>query len=462
MTIWQPDLTPYSGPRYKAIADALAADITNGMVSAGDQLPTHRDLAYHLGITVGTVSRAYAEAERRGLTCGEVGRGTFVIDPGKVGSVFAIRQPLRTDIIDMSMNRPPTGPAGEKLAKTLAELSQADGLATLTEYQPANGMPAHREASALLLGEAGLDVSPDAIVMTNGVQHSMAACLMALGRSGGTVLVEELTYPAVKPLARRLGMKLKPIAIDGEGLIPDALEAACAQSRPDLLYCMPTVHNPTGATMSEARRQAIADIINAHALPFIEDEVYGFMPEDRPPALTHYAPDYGYYLTSTAKSVAPGLRVGYVASAARDLDAVSHAVRLTGWMIPPLMGEISTRWILDGTTTELINWHRREAAVRFAIAEDVLSGLTFRGQRTAYHLWLELPAHIRVDDVITTCTERGIAVTPPESFCPDHVAVPNAIRVCTGAPKDRATLKQGLEILRDAIERPTQLDAPIL
>src|SRR3954468_7731395 len=78
MTTWLPDLSQLRGPRYRAIADALAADISNGRLPTGVRLPTHRDLAYQLRVTVGTVSRAYAEAERRGLIGGEIGRGTFV------------------------------------------------------------------------------------------------------------------------------------------------------------------------------------------------------------------------------------------------------------------------------------------------------------------------------------------------------------------------------------------------
>src|SRR5689334_1191017 len=78
MTMWQPEITNLPGPRYIAIAEALAADVRTGQLAPGDRLPTHRDLAFKLGVTVGTVSRAYAEAERRGLIGGEVGRGTFV------------------------------------------------------------------------------------------------------------------------------------------------------------------------------------------------------------------------------------------------------------------------------------------------------------------------------------------------------------------------------------------------
>ena len=78
MTNWQPDISTFPGPRYLAIADALSDDIRQQRMAPGTRLPTHRELAFRLGVTVGTVTRAYAEAERRGLIGGEVGRGTFV------------------------------------------------------------------------------------------------------------------------------------------------------------------------------------------------------------------------------------------------------------------------------------------------------------------------------------------------------------------------------------------------
>ena len=95
MTIWIPDLSSSVGPRYKAIAEALAIDVRNGTLKAGDRLPTHRDLAYRLGVTVGTVTRAYAEAQRRGLIEGHVGRGSFLAQPVNLPAASASRSRSR-------------------------------------------------------------------------------------------------------------------------------------------------------------------------------------------------------------------------------------------------------------------------------------------------------------------------------------------------------------------------------
>src|SRR3954451_2940291 len=140
MTTWLPDLSHLRGPRYRAIADALAADIANGRLSSGARLPTHRDLAYRLGVTVGTVSRAYAEAERRGLIGGEVGRGTFVRPDArrrKAQAVIDIEAPLGVpQIIDLSVNIPTPMTSDAILAETLTEIVGRAGIARLMDYHP--------------------------------------------------------------------------------------------------------------------------------------------------------------------------------------------------------------------------------------------------------------------------------------------------------------------------------------
>src|SRR5690349_4483152 len=155
MTSWCPELDRYRGPRYRAIAEALAADVRDGRLPAGTRLPTHRDLAWRLKVTVGTVSRAYAEAERRGLISGEVGRGTYVRAPGALTSLpsLSVRgdtEPERADFIDLSLNYPMEGEEPALLRRTLAEIAADDGgtVEELLRYQPPAGRARDRAAGA--------------------------------------------------------------------------------------------------------------------------------------------------------------------------------------------------------------------------------------------------------------------------------------------------------------------------
>jgi len=468
MTIWTPSLEGRPGPKYMAIAEAIADDIAAGELETGQRLPTHRDLAYRLGVTVGTVSRAYAEISRRGLTVGEVGRGTFVSSNGKTGAMGGALDTLvspsvfhrapRADIIDMSMNRPTTGQAGEHLAGVMGRLAQSDGLGILTEYQPPFGMPSHREAGAKLLRGIGMQADPGAVILTNGGQHAMAALLLALVDPGDVVLTEALTYPAVKALAQAMSFRLKSVAMDGDGMIPEALEAACRKSRPRAIYIMPTLHNPLNAIMPLERRRAIAEICERHGVAIIEDDVYGFLPAERPAPVCTYAPEQGYFITSTSKSIAPGLRVGYVVAPPGKSETIGRAVQMTGWMIPPLMGEIASRWIEDGTAAELIAWHRENARFRMALAKKVLDGFDMVSHPESYHIWLKLPASLAAERLIGICMQRGIAVSPPQSFTLDGDPVPNAVRLCLGSADTMKLLEKGLRVLRDIIDAPSQPD----
>src|SRR5690348_232297 len=124
MTSWQPDIGLRPGPRYRAIAEALAEDVRSGTLPAGTRLPTHRDLAWRLHVTVGTVSRAYAEAERRGLISGEVGRGTFVRAVAPAAPTLRFHaDPAERNLVDFRVNRPRATSEAPLTARALAELA---------------------------------------------------------------------------------------------------------------------------------------------------------------------------------------------------------------------------------------------------------------------------------------------------------------------------------------------------
>src|SRR5687768_16705138 len=270
MTMWLPKLESRRGPKYRAIADAIDEDVQNGALRAGTRLPPHRDLADHLGVTVPTITRAYTEAARRGLTSGHVGRGTFIRgnEPDERAAESA---PFDLTINFLMPDKEVANLQPRLFQRRVLPWTQILG------YVPAKGHFRHRQAMAAWLARGGLTVDPDQLVLTGGAQHGLASAFSALLKPGDTLLTEELTYAGTRALAQQQRLKLRGVAMDGEGLRPDALEAACRVTRARVLYCMPRLQNPTSAIMSERRRRQIAAVAEKHLLIVVEDDVYGFL-----------------------------------------------------------------------------------------------------------------------------------------------------------------------------------------
>jgi DNA-binding transcriptional MocR family regulator len=458
MTSWLPELRSRAGPLYLAIASVLARDITAGRIEPGTRLPTHRELADRLGVTVGTVTRAYAEATRRGLVFGEVGRGTFTRGaPARTPSADS----AASNLIDLSINVPPP-PAGidegALLRTSLSALSERVDLGALLSYPSATGVLAQREAGALFLQRSALTAPADRILVSSGSQHAMTAVFSALTRPGDVVLTEQLTYQGVKALAHLLHLKLQGLPIDAHGIVPEAFAAACRKGA-KLLYCVPTLHNPTTAIIPKARRKELAAIATAHGAIIVEDDVYGlFLDAPRAP-ITSFAPESCVYLTGASKVLAPGLRVGFLLAPRSLLPQLSTAIRTTTWMAAPLMVEIASAWIRDGVADLLISGRRSEAVARQRIAARVLKNERIASHPNASHLWLPLPAAWQSDAFSDAARRCGVTVAPRSQFLvAGGGAGPDAVRVSLGAARDHAELERGLQIVADLLKQnPSEL-----
>lgn len=453
--MWNPDLKSFSGPRYLAIVSAIADAVEHGQLKAGDKMPTHRDLADAVGVTTGTITRAYSEAAKRGLLVGETGRGTFVkanIFKDAFPSVASIED---EELIDLSLNIPPLSvgdPLGKALTGTLSGLAERPGLSALFGYQPTTGLERHRAAGATWVARSGLPVDPQQVLICTGALHAMTVVFSTITNPGDTVFTESLTYPGMKNLAHLLHLRLKGLATDAEGIIPEAFERACRLESARILYTIPTLQNPLGLVMPAARRREIAAIAIKHNVAIVEDNVHSFMLPNQPPPLSSFAPDNSYYILSTSKSIAGGMRIGYLVAPPRLVEPLATSLRATVWMAAPLMAEIASEWILDGTADRLVEQKRAEAALRQSLAADVLAGFQFAAHPLSFHLWLHLPEPWRSNEFSAQLRRRGVVVTPAEAFVPGREEPPHAVRVCVGAPRSRAQLEKGLRIIRSVLQ----------
>lgn len=433
MTMWVPIIEGRKGPVYRAIADAIDEDVQKGVLRAGNKLPPHRDLADHLGVTVTTITRAYTEAARRGLTSGHVGRGTFIRghEPEDVE-----RGP-----IDLSINV--LMPDREVLALE-PRMFQRRVLpwAQLLGYVRTPGHLRHRQAMAAWLGRQGLLVAPDRIVLTAGAQHAMTTAFMTVAKPGETVLCEELTYAGLRVLAQNLHLKVRGVAMDAEGLKPEALEAACKASRARILYCMPRLQNPTSAVMSERRRKQIAVIAERHNLTVIEDDTYGFLSPERAP-LTTLIPERSIFVTSLSKSLFPGIRLGCCVATPAMAEKLSGSVWATMIMTSPIGADLLSSWLEDGTAARIADWKRHEVAARQAIAARLLEGFRYQTNPGSPHLWLQLPQRWTSEAFVAEMKSRGVLLGASSEFTVGD-QLPRTVRVCLGTPRTRAGLETAL------------------
>jgi DNA-binding transcriptional MocR family regulator len=471
MNGWLPTLPalPRGEPKYRAIAYAYAQAINGGQMLPGEKLPAHRLLAKKLNVTTGTVSRAYTELERCGMVVARVGDGTYVAEPDADGARLPARTRQTPDQSEAAASTPlgsaPPAPAPGRpvdlgqnvpmptdeallLTQTLRELAADERLAgELLQYQPEGGRRSHREAGARWLARMGCTVPAERVLVTQGAQHGLACVLRAVLRPGDTIFAEALSYPGIVALARQLRLNLVGIEIDEEGIVPAALERACALLAPRALFCVPTLHNPTTATLSEARRAAIAEIAVRHNLVVIEDLVPAALLDAPPAPLTARLPEHGIVISSLSKAVAPGLRVGYVQAPQDWVGKILAVIRSDCWMTSPLSAEIAARWIVNGEIDRLVAQQRDCVDKRQAIAAEVLSGWTYRTDPASPHLWLPLAEPWRAAEFAAALRQAGVLAKTADSFVIGRGSAPHAVRLSLGGARSHETLRDALEVL---------------
>lgn len=452
MTIWTPSIEEQDRPRYRAIADAIGVAIRDGALAVGDRLPPQRELAWRLGVTVGTVGRGYALAVERGLLTGEVGRGTFVrVDDGlrSLGQTLAADSP---DILDLSVNTATIAGHDAALAATLREIVEDGELEAVLPYMPTAGHARHRAALSVWLRRHGLaHAATESVVLTAGAAQGLMATLGVLTNVGEPVMAERLTYPGIIEAAHILNRPLIGLDMDAEGVIPDALERAAVDRRARLAILIPTIQNPTAITMPEERRRDISAVAERHDLLLVEDDVYGMLPEPRPTPLAAIAPHRTIYLSSASKCLAPGLRAGWLAAPERFLARLANYVFAASVTQPGLTFEIVTRWIESGRAERLIGDLRREMSARQRLAAEVLDGFDYATQESAFHIWLNLTDRWRGGAFADAAAARGIRLMSGSSFMTGDGPAPRAVRISISRPPDRERLTRDLQILRDVL-----------
>lgn len=454
MTIWQPDLTHAKNARYLAIADEIERGINDKSLLPGSKLPTQRALADQLGVTVGTITRAYAEAEKRGLLTAQVGSGTYIRDTEhSPGHQFAIMSHEQRSLIDFTQNLPVPADNQHILEQTLKEIAADSSNVDLLGYQPERGMAHQRQWAQQWLAQKGVVTAADNITISCGGQHAITLALACTTRPGESILCEGLTYPGLNAVATQLGIKANGVDMDEEGIIPQKLEQLCQKGHFRALYCTPVAQNPTNATMSMARRAAILQIAERYHLWIIEDAVLTTRHAADTPYFYTLNPERSLLIFSHSKIQAGGLRVGYLITPQRLNAHVANSIRAHCWFTSPITVEIAQRWADKQSAQNTQHNSQHELQQRIALARHYLQAFDSRIIDHSFHCWLKLPEPWRALDFQSRMKEKDVGVLAAESFAVGSYPAPQAIRISLSAPQTIEQVERGLQIITDELNQ---------
>ena len=456
---WIKRIAGSSKPAYLLIPDLIEEAVSSGQLRARDRLPALRDLAEALQLNYTTVARGYGEARKRGLIDSKTGSGTYV--RGRPQSV-----PLRAGTAaEMTMNMPPEPPSmTARLRESMISALAASDPYTLMRYQDFGGTPADRSIAAAWLRRLVPTSKAETVLITPGIHSALVALLSQLSGPDQVICVDTLAYPGVKAIAAQFNIRLQALSDDEDGPLPYAFELLCKTQRPAALYCNPTIQNPSTRTVSQTRREQLAEIALRYSVPIIEDDAYGMLPESTPDTFAALAPELTYYVTGMSKCFGAGLRIAFIhAPTPRQAQRLAGALRATTVMASPVNTLLTTSWIKDGTVDAMLKAIREENTARQIIAREVLNGRDYDADPEGFHLWLRLPpgSEWRPSELALHLRSRGIGAVSSAAFSTDGNP-PDAIRVCLGGPSERDEVEESLRLINDKIDDPHHLHSALI
>ncbi|GAB1805993.1 aminotransferase-like domain-containing protein [Priestia megaterium] len=443
---WKPSVDKTRKPIYQSIAGQLEQDIIKGVLLPGTKLPPQRELADYLDLNLSTISKAFKVCELKGLLSATVGSGTFV-SYDALSNAYLLEDIKPSHLIEMGATLPDND-SYEPLLLQLKDMLQETDYEKWFSYGRPGESLWQKDAAVKLMRRGGFKTTVDHILFANGGQNAIAAILASLCQPGDRIGVDHHTYPGLKTVAAMLSVQLVPIKSKNYEMSPTAFEYACKNDNIKGIYLIPDYHNPTACCMSVENRERLAVIAKKYNQFIIEDATYHLHHKQPMPAVASYAPEQVIYIASLSKSIAPGLRLAYVAAPSRFKEPISKALYNLNISVSPLLAELTARIIVSNQFEPLVENHRQQAILRNRIANQHLENYICLGMETGIFRWLLLPEKITGAEFETLAAQQGVQVYAAERFVVGNSCPDRAVRIAVCAPKTIGELEQGLIILK--------------
>ncbi|WP_158963823.1 aminotransferase-like domain-containing protein [Chachezhania sediminis] len=464
-TIWTQPLPDAKGPKYTLVADTIRREIEAGRMPPGSKLPPVRDLAYTLGITPGTVARAYSVLTDQGLLVGEVGRGTFVARPK---DDMLVDRPVEIDVIahgtehrhdhDVNLFSPHLPTVGQTgLIRDLFRKFADNPPSGLMHYPSrASSRPA-REAVLRFLGGAPIGpASAEDVVLTNGGQNAISLILQAvlMGRRPA-VLVEELSYPGFRRAAELLRADVVPVKMDAHGIDPRALAAAIRSCDAQILCTSPEVHNPTLICTPLERREQIVEVCRRHDIGILEDDCYG-VSQATIPSYRMLAPERSWYVSSISKTITPALRVGFAVAPVGGVAPLRRAAEHGFFGVATPTADLTAMLLSHPRIDGVVDQVRATIGRYVQSAVNILGVYDLSWRSDAPFLWLSLPLGWRAGSFCRAAEAAGVQIRSAEDFAMRSANTPHAVRMAINAGVPMEAFEAALQRLRRLLDEPPE------
>lgn len=282
MPIWPPAPGSLKRPAYRALAQSVVDAVAAGELPPGTRLPPHRTLAFDLGVSVQTVSRAYEELARLGVLSGEVGRGSFVRSASGDPRTPWHQIDGSEEVVDLSMLTPVLSKIhANRFAATLTQIAGDLPDPVAFSFRPTATLQTHTDHAVRWLARCGVEAEREQVLPTNGNTSAMTVAMLTAASPGDTIATEEVGHHTLKALTGALGLRLQGLAVDREGMTPDALERACRAGPVRAVFLMPEGLGPLALRMGETRRREIVAVCRRFDVSIIENDAWGPLQRDR-------------------------------------------------------------------------------------------------------------------------------------------------------------------------------------
>lgn len=476
-------------PLYQQIETHLRQSILSGQLAPGTRLPPTRQLAQQLGVNRITVESAYAGLEADDLIQSRRGSGSYVMAPSPLpeipdqrgGAAWPLwQQELQAESAASPASQPTAlllaaghpdainlaGGSGDaqlfpvdEYRKVIQAVLRRDGMDAL-DYGDLRGYAPLRNTVAHILASQGIPARPENVLITAGSQQAIALVSQLLLKAGDTLIVESPTYAVALDLFRALKLRLVGVPMDEHGMQVDRLEALLQQHHPRLIYTIPNFHNPTGASLSTARRRQLVTLADRYNIPLLEDDYVGDLRYAGRtwPALKSLDPGGRVIYASTfSKMLMPGLRVGFLVAEGPVYDSLlryKHASDLTSSNLQQraLEAYVTVGRYQTHLRRTCLLYNRRLNSMVDAIQRYLPTSVSMDVPLGGLFLWLRLPSSLSAEALLPLACAEGVAFTPGCRFFPNECLGENYMRLnFASQPPDR--IREGIQRLGKAMQR---------